>query len=198
MNLVDRAKNMIVTPKTEWNVVAAEATPQAELITGYVLPLAAVSAIAGFIGMSVIGVMGMYRLSMVAGLGLALWNIVAAIISCFVVAFIIDALAPTFGGQKSSLQAFKVAAYSYTSVWVAGVFQIIPFLGSLIMLLGALYAIYLLYLGLPRLMKSPDDKSIAYTLVVIVCAIVVSFVIMAIGGMFMTAGLLGSRGMFGD
>ena len=198
MNLVDRAKNMILTPKTEWNVAAAEATPQAELITGYVLPLAAVSAIAGFIGTSVIGVMGMYRLPMVAGLGLVLWNIVAAVIGCFVIAFIIDALAPTFGGQKSSTQAFKVAAYSYTSVWVAGVFQIIPFLGSLIMLLGALYAIYLLYLGLPRLMKSPEDKSIAYTLVVIVCAIVVSFVIMAIGGMFMTAGLLGSRGMFGD
>ena len=98
---------------------------------------------------------------MTAGLGLAVWNIVAAVIGCFVIAFIIDALAPTFGGQKSSLQAFKIAVYTYTPVWVAGIFQIIPFLGSLIMLLGGLYAIYLLYLGLPRVMKSPEDKSIA-------------------------------------
>jgi hypothetical protein len=86
--------------------------------------------------------------------------------------------------------------YAYTSSWVAGLFQIIPFLGTLIMLIGGLYSIYLLYLGLPKLMKSPEDKSIAYTLVVIVCAIVVSFVIMAIGGMFITAGMVG-RGMFG-
>jgi hypothetical protein len=113
------------------------------------------------------------------------------------VAFIIDALAPTFGGQKSSQQAFKVAAYSYTAAWVAGIFQIIPILGSLLAFLGALYSIYLLYLGLPRLMKSPEDKSVAYTLVVVVCAIVVSVVIFMIGGMFMTAGMLG-RGMLGS
>jgi hypothetical protein len=196
MNLVDRAKNMIVTPKTEWEVVAAETTPQAELLTTYVLPLAGLSAIAGFIGMALIGVAGLFRVSIMVGLGLALWQIVGAVISCFVIGFIIDALAPTFGGQKNSLQAFKVAVFAYTPAWVGGVFQIIPILGSLIAVLGGLYAIYLLYLGLPRLMKSPEDKAIAYTLVVIVCAIVISFVIGAIGGMFMTAGMIG-RGVLG-
>jgi hypothetical protein len=197
MNLVDRAKNMILTPKTEWAVVAAEPTPQAQLITGYVLPLAAVSAIAGFIGSSFIGLAGIYRIPLMAGLGMALFQIVAAVISCFVVGFIIDALATTFGGEKNSLQAFKVAVYSYTPAWVAGVFQIIPFLGTLIAFIGALYAIYLLYLGLPRLMKAPEDKAIGYTIVVIVCAIIVGFVLAAISGMFLTAGLLGSRGVFG-
>jgi hypothetical protein len=196
MNLVDRAKNLIVTPKTEWAVIEPEATQPAELITGYLLPLAAVSAIAGLIGSSIIGIGGIYRPPLMASLGWALFSIVIAVISCFVLSFIINALAPTFGGTQSTTQALKVAVYSYTPAWVAGVFQIIPFLGVLIAFLGALYAIYVLYLGLPRLMKSPPDKAVGYTLVVVICAIVLGFVLAAIGGMFMFASM-GSRGMFG-
>lgn len=196
MNLVDRAKNMIVTPKTEWAVIEPETTQPAELITGYVLPLAAVSAIAGVIGSSFVGIGAFYRVPLMTALGWALFQIVIAVISCFVLSFIINALAPTFNGTKSTTQAFKVAVYSYTPAWVAGVFQIIPILGGLLALIGALYAIYVLYLGLPRLMKSPEDKAVGYTLVVVICAIVLGFLLAMIGGMFML-GSMASRGMFG-
>lgn len=196
MTLVDRAKNMIVTPKTEWTVIEPETTQPAELITGYLLPLAALSAIAGFIGSSIVGLGGFYRMPMTTALGWALFQIVVAVISCFILSFIINALAPTFSGTKSTTQAFKVAVYSYTPAWVAGVFQIIPFVGGLLAFIGALYAIYVLYLGLPRLMKSPEDKAVGYTLVVVICAIVLGFVLAMIGGMFMFASMAG-QSMFG-
>ncbi len=187
MNLVDRAKNMIVTPKTEWDAVAADTTPNAQLITGYVLPLAAIAAIAGFIGTSLVGMMGI-RLSLVWGLVGAVYHVVMAIVMVYVMAFIVDALAPTFGGQKGFDAALKVAAYCYTPVWIASILTIIPALG-IIVLLAAIYAIYLLYLGLPRLMRSPPDKAAGYTALVVVVGIVIAVVIGWLGGAIMGLGM---------
>ena len=180
MALIDRAKNMIVTPKTEWDVAAAETTAPKDVVTGYVLPLAAVYAVASFIGSA----MMMGFLGGMSGMAFALVGavigLVMAVVGVLILAVIIDALAPTFGGQKSFPQAVKVAAYSYTPVWVFGIATIIPVLGWLFVLLGVLYALYLLYLGLPRLMKAPQDKSVGYVVVVVLAAIVLGFVINAI------------------
>ena len=181
MSLIDRAKNMIVTPKTEWDVVAAEPTQPGQVVTGYVLPLAAAYAVASFVGMALI--MGMLGGAMGIGASLvaAIWALAMAVVSVFVLAFIIDALAPTFGGTKSFAQAVKVAAYSYTPVWVFGLLTIIPVLGWIAVLIGSLYALYLLYLGLPRVMRAPQEKAVPYTVVVIVAAIVLWLVLSAIG-----------------
>jgi len=100
-----------------------------------------------------------------------------------VVSLIVDALAPTFGGQKKPLNAFKVIAYGSTAAMVAGIFHLIPG-GSILVLLGSLYSIYLIYLGLPLLMKCPQEKAVAYTAVVIVCAIVAGLLISAISSIF--------------
>jgi len=192
MNVVNRAKNMIVTPKTEWDVVAAEPTPPAQVVTGYVLPLAAAYALASFIGLAIFaGLLGGF-----AGVGAALigaiYHLVMAIVSVFVLGFIIDALAPTFSGTKSFDQAIKVAAYSYTPVWVFGLLTIIPILGWLAVLVGVIYALYLLYLGLPRLMRAPQDKAVPYIVVVIVCGIVLGIIVSMIGGMMMGGAMMGS------
>lgn len=203
MDLIGRIKKICLTPQSEWSVIAEENTPAASLITQYVLPLAAVAAIAGFIGGSLIGrtlpfVGGTYRVPIMTGLGLVVFSLVTAVIGVVLIALIIDALAPTFGAQKNSAQAFKVAAYSFTPAWVAGVFQILPALAILAML-GALYGLYLLYLGLPRLMKCPPDKAIGYTAVVVISAIVVSLVMSAVGGLVIggTMGSAGSAGVIG-
>ena len=183
--LVDRAKNILITPKTEWEAVAAETSPHVPVITGYVLPLAAVAAIAAFIGLVFVGTSFLgttVRLGIGAGIAGLVMNIVMAVVMVFVLGFIIDALAPTFGGQKNFPQAVKVAAYSYTPVWLVGILAVIPLLGFL-GILAAIYAIYLLYLGLPRVMKAPQDKAAGYTAVVVVVAIVLGFIIaMVIGG----------------
>jgi hypothetical protein len=191
MRLVERAKNMIVTPKTEWDAVALDATPTKALITGYVLPLAAVAALAAFIGLVFVG-MGPIRIGFAAGLTGLVFNIVMAVAMVFVLGFIIDALAPTFGGQKDMNRAVKVAAYSYTPVWIVGILSIIPALG-LLGIIAAIYAVYLLYLGLPRLMKAPQDKAAGYTAVVVVVAIVVGIVIASIGAM-LSAAMPGASG----
>jgi hypothetical protein len=201
MNIVDRVKNILITPKTEWDVIAGESTTTQQLLTGYVLPLAGVAAVAYFIGICFVGMslgfLGTFRMPIGWGLGVAIWHLVGAVIAVFVVGFIIDALAPTFGATKNSAQALKVAVYTYTPVWVGGILMLLPVLGPLVMLIS-LYAIYLLYLGLPRLMKNPEDKSIAYTAVTIICAIVVSIIIGVIGGMISAPAMMAGSHLGGS
>ncbi len=178
MGLVDRVKNILLTPRTEWTAIESESATVASLYTGYVIPLAAIPAVAGFIGMSVIGysVMGT-RLQAPMGTGLT-WAIVqyiGSLAGVYVLALVIDALAPNFGGQKNPMLALKVAAYSATASWVAGIFNLIPGL-SILGILG-LYSLFLLFLGLPQLMKAPADKAMGYTVVTVIAAVVIFFVV---------------------
>ena len=175
-DIVTRVKAILTTPKTEWPVIAAETTTIADLYKSYVVILAAIPAIATFIGMSIIG-LGFFRMPIGTGLTMAVAMYIMALVGVFVIALIIDALAPTFGSTKDQMQALKTAVYSMTAYWVASVFGIIPGLGGLIALLGGLYGLYLLYLGLPFTMKTPADKAVAYTAVTVICSIVVMFVL---------------------
>lgn len=194
MDLVSRAKNIVLSPATEWAVIETEPATAGGLITGYAAPLAAIGAICGFIGGALIGTTlpftGVhYRVPIISALVGAIFTFGMALVGCFVLGLIIDALAPTFGGQKNPVQALKVAVYSYTPAWLAGVLNLVPLL-AILGIFAAFYAIYLLYLGLPRLMKSPQDKALPYTAVVIVCAIVVAIITTTISGMFIGAGML--------
>ena len=189
MDIKTRVRNILLSPNTEWPAIAEEPTQVGDVVTGYVMPLAAIGAIAGFIGGSLVGTslpfLGTYRVPIMTGLAGAVFAFVVAIIGVFILAFIINALAPTFGAQKDSNKAFKVAVYSYTPAWIAGALQILPALGVL-GIIAALYGLYLLYLGLPALMKVPQEKAIGYTAVVVVCAIVLSIVVTSIGALIVT------------
>jgi hypothetical protein len=198
MDIVQRVKNVCLTPSTEWPVIAGETTSTGSLVTDYVVPLAAIGAAAGFIGGSLIGhsvpFLGTYRVPLISGIGVALFTFAMAIIGIFILSTVINLLAPTFGGEKNSAQALKVAVYSYTPAWVAGALNVVPSL-SVLALLGSLYGLYLLYLGLPRLMKCPEDKAIGYTVVVVVCAIVLSAVVTVAGGVILGAGAVGANAL---
>jgi len=198
VSLVDRAKNICLSPNSEWPVIAAEPASTGPLLTGYVVPLASIGAIAGFIGGSIVGrslpFIGTYRVPLMAGLVLAVFTVCMAVVGVFILSFIINALAPTFGAEQNSSQALKVAVYSYTPAWIAGILQIVPVLG-LLGIFAAFYGIYLLYLGLPSLMKNPPDKTVGYTAVVVLCAIVLTVVLTGIGAMFAGAGMLGARAL---
>jgi len=197
MGLIDRVKNILLKPKDEWAVIEGETPSTADLLGNYVAPLAGIAALCGFIGSSIVGTslpfVGTYRTPIFWGMGIAVLTFAMAFVSVFIVSFIIDMLAPTFGAQKNSAQAMKVAVYAYTPGWLAGVFNIIPLLGILGIIAG-LYGIYLLYLGLPRLMKNPAEKSIGYTAVVVICTIVVSVILSMIVG---AVSMLGGGGMMG-
>lgn len=178
-NVIERAKSVVVSPDSTWAAIASEHTEAAPLITGYVLPLAGAAAVAQAIGLSIVGqnfgLLGTYRVPLTTGIGIAVASLVFAAVGVVVLSLIIDALAPTFGAERSREQALKVAVYSATPVWLAGLLQIVPVLG-VVALVGALYALYLLYLGLPRLMKSPPDRTLGYFGAVIVCAIVIGLI----------------------
>ena len=177
--LLARVKGILLQPAREWDAIDREPATIGGLYAGYVAPLAAIPAICGLIGMLVFG-LGMFGVTIKPPVGGA---VVSAVVSylltlagVFVLALIIEFLAPNFGGQKDRVQAFKVAAYSGTAGWVAGVLTLLPALSIIAALLG-LYGLYLLYLGLPKLMKTPQDKALPYTAVVIIAAIVVFLVI---------------------
>jgi hypothetical protein len=151
----------------------------------YIAPLAAIGPLAAIIGWSVFGIgvpsVGRYRMPLGSALASGVARYVLALVGVFVLALIIDALAPSFSGQKSRTQALKVAAYASTAAWCAGIFALVPplaFLGIL-----GLYSLYLLYSGLPVLIKVPQDKAMSYTLVV---AIVLFALIAWISAFFIT------------
>src|SRR5262245_4924736 len=192
MAIVDRIKGICLKPKDEWQVIAGESTPTANLLKNYALPLAAIGAVAGFIGMSFIGISVpftgyTFRTPVVSGLIGAVVQVALGVLGAYLVGLIIDALAPQFGGEKNSAQAVKVAVYSFTPAWIAGVFALIPAL-SWLSLVG-LYGIYLLYLGLMQLMKSPKEKAVGYTVVVVVCGIVIAFIVRFALGAIMGSGM---------
>jgi len=183
-NLIERIKNILLKPKEEWERIDAEPATVGGLMTGWVVPLAAIGPVAGLIGGLVFGYGGMFGITIRPSVTMAVTGAVIsyllALLCAWLFSKIIDALAPSFGGQKNPVQAMKVAAYSGTAAYLAGIFQIIPALGILGLL--GLYSLYLLYLGLPRLMKAPADKAMGYTIVTVVVAIVLFFVVSVVTG----------------
>lgn len=186
MNLVDRVKKILIEPKAEWEVIATETDTTAGLYRDYIAPLAAIGPIAAFIGMSLVGIslpfVGTYRVPIVSGIGTALISYAFALVGVYIIALIVNALSPTFGGQKDQTQALKVVAYASTPGWVAGILQVLPVLGILA-LLASLYGVYLLYLGLPRLMKSAPERAGGYTATVVLCVIALSILIGFVSGL---------------
>ena len=175
--IVDRVKNILLTPKTEWPVIDAEPGDTKEVFT-YVAILAALTLI-GTVLAGLIGGAAALRFTIIV----AVLGYIMAFVGVYVMAFIIDALATTFNGEKHMPSALKLIAYTNTPVWVAGLLSFIPIIGGLIVLVAAIYAIYLLYLGLPVLMRSPQEKVIGYMIVAIICAIVVWTVLFFIIGL---------------
>jgi len=181
--LIDRVKNILMTPKTEWPRIDAEPATIQGIYTGYVMILAAIGPIAGLIGQQVFGYSALgitYKPPIGYSIATAVMTYVLALVSVYVSALVIDALAPNFGGTKDKVKAFKVAAYSATAAWLAGIFGIIPML-AILGILG-LYSLYLLFLGLPVLMRVPQEKAVGYTVVVIVVQIVLYIVVGAVVG----------------
>jgi len=177
MNLFDRVKNIIVSPKTEWDAIGNEEPNIQQILLSYVIPLALIPTIAIIIGYGLIGIYGFSSLEY--GLALGLVQILNAILSVFIAAFVIDALATSFGSQKNMGRAFQLVAYSMTPVWIGGIFNLVPAIGWLGSLFG-LYGLYLLFVGISPQMKTPEDKKVGYLIVSIVVLIIVYFVIAAI------------------
>lgn len=193
MNLIERSKNICLTPKTEWPVIEPEVTDTKTLYTTYVMVLAAIPAVASLFSMAVIG--GFFgHIGFGFAISAAAVGYIMSLVMVYVIAFIADVLAPSFDGQKNMPQALKLTAYSMTAAWLAGIFNIIPMLGWLLSILGSIYSLYLFYLGSSVMMKVPETKTAGYTAVIVIVAIIASFIISAINGMVIGSGMVGAIG----
>jgi len=180
MSLVARAQNIIMKPKEEWLVVAQETPDTGKIMTGYVIPLAILPAVGSLLGYGLMG------LGFKWGIAWAITAAVGAIVGTLVTAFVVDALAPSFGSEKDMGRSMQLVAYANTPAWVAGILNIIPFLG-LVTWIASLYGIYLLYLGLSPVKKTPEDKRVIYTIVALVITFAVNALFaMVIGGILVT------------
>ena len=184
MGLVDRVKNILMTPKTEWPVIAAEDANPTAILTGYVVPLAAVPALATVIGTGLIG--GPFGASLPFGIGTGVISFIVGVAGVYLTALVMDYLAPNFGSQKNFGRALQTVAYSYTPAWVGGILSILPAISWLGTLAG-LYGLYLMYLGLPHTMKTPEDKTIIYMVVTIIVLVVIYAILAAILGGILVA-----------
>ncbi len=173
MNLTDRAKNILLTPKTEWEVINGETATPGALFTGYVLPLSLVAA-AGQLAGGIVFSRG-------AGLGflcsIALSSVLTAIVGYFVGLHVFDLLAPHFGSEKNLAKSAQLVAYALTPGYIATFLGFLPSMGGLIGAAGWVYSIYLMYLGVGLLKKTPEDKKAVYLVVAWIAMIVVSLVL---------------------
>lgn len=169
--IFERVKKIILNPKDALSEVKTEEMVIVDFMKEYVAIVVAVPALARLIGL--IGKGNLFQILVFCAL-----FYVVGLIMVFVAGKIIEALAPTFSAIKDDLNAFKLAAYSYTPFFVAGVAFINPSLGFL-SILGALYGIYILYLGIPILMEASQEKTVAYTAVAIIINAIV-YVVLAI------------------
>jgi len=166
MNLVERAKDIVLRPRTEWSAVDRESSEVGDLFANYVAVLAAIPAICALIRRVLVGV------PLTTALGIAIAAYALSFLTVYVMALIVDQFAPHFGGRRDFENALKLVTYSATPIWLSGAFLLIPGLGFLV-LFGVLDAVYLLWLGLAPLMRSPHDRTLGYMGAVIVCLIVV-------------------------
>jgi len=196
--LVERVKNILLAPKTEWPVIAAESTSITQLYKGYFIPLAALAALMSFIRLSVIGISLPFgetlRTPFFSGLAYAVLSFVFGLVGLYLVGLIINGLAPTFGGIRDQRQALKTAAYAFTPAALSSVLAMLPAFATLLQLAAGLYGIYLLYLGLPCLMRNPREKATGYTAAVVVCTILVGVVFSVLSAV---TGGVGAGGGFG-
>jgi hypothetical protein len=191
-NLFARVGAILTKPQETWDVIDAESTEIGDLYRGYVAPLAAIPAVCGAVGLLGLGGIHIFgfsvRPSFTGVVTEAVVRYVLTLVGVYILALVIDELAPQFGAARGRTQAFKLAAYSGTAFWVAGIFRLLPGIGGLFWLLGGLYTLYLMYLGLPKLMKVEGDRAMPYLVVSLVVTLLLSILISMLSSCFVDYG----------
>ena len=178
MHLLARVQGLLLDPQREWAKIDRESGEPAHLFLTYVAILALIPALAGFIGASIIGVtvsVGTFRVPVLTGLLNAVIAYLFSFVLAYVVALVIDALAPRFATARHFPSALKLSVYSFTPAWLVGIFLLLPGL-SFLTILG-LYGFYLLWTGLPIVMRTPPQRALTYTAFVTIAALVATFLL---------------------
>jgi hypothetical protein len=195
MNLIERIQKIIISPKTEWEIISEEEASVTSIFTTYVLPLALVAALATCIGYTFIGLDSiLFKMKGINwGLRISIMQLIAVGIGYYITTYVMDAIAPSFGSEKNINKTAQLIGYSYTPALIGGLLNVIPSLAWIGSLFG-LYSIYLLYIGLVPLKKTPEDKKTPYLIVTVLILIVVYFIATTVLGGIVN-GILGVSGI---
>ncbi|GAB3009034.1 hypothetical protein GCM10027051_07200 [Niabella terrae] len=192
MNLIDRVKNILTEPKLEWEKIKAEEATLQSLLTGYVIPLSLLAGLANFLKYIVFSSI----FGFTYGIAYTLFAVLATIVVFVIATYIIDALAPSFKSEKNLNRSAQLVAYAGTAGYVASLFSFIPFLGGLLALAGAVYSIYLFYLGLTPMKKTPEDQKVIYIVVYILVSWAIYMVLMGVvAGVLFSSLIAGTAGI---
>ncbi len=195
MNLIERVKNILLTPKTEWEVINGETATPMSLLTGYVLPLAVVASVGTLLKLFLFS--GAFSYGASFAIASAVIAFIATIAAFYLTVIIVDMLAPSFDSEKDLNKSAQLVAYSATPSYIGGLLSFIPFLGWLISLAAWGYGIFIMYLGIGTLKKTPEDKKIVYMIVAYVIMIAIYFVLVMILGAVVLTSMIGSAGLGG-
>lgn len=191
-SLFARVGAVLMRPNETWDLIDAETTQIPDLYKTYVAPLAAIPAVCGavsLLGLGGIQLFGVHlRPSLTGVISEMVVSYVLTLVGVYVLALVIDELAPKFGAARGRTQAFKLAAYSGTAWWAAGIFRLLPGVGGVFMLLGGLYTLYLMYLGLPKLMKVEGDRTMPYLVVSLAVTLLLTLLIGLLSSCFTNIG----------
>jgi hypothetical protein len=173
--IVQRVIGMLAQPRRTWAVVDQEPTTTAALYLHYIAPLAGLATLARLIGVAFVGFPVIPRLPFWQVLIWAAMYFVLELLAVDILSYVIDWLGPMVGcpeceGVPRHIQALKVAAYARTPLWIFGLLLIVPTLSTVAIAVGAVYSVYLLWLGLPELMKAPKHRVPVYVLATVVAA----------------------------
>jgi hypothetical protein len=177
-SLLARVRSLVLRPERAWDAIAAEPATPNEIYKAFVVPLAAVPSVCGLVGVLVFG--GFHIASvgvhptLASSLIEAVMSYALTLVLVFFMAVVIEVAAGLFGGVRDRGQAFKLAAYSGAAFWAAGIFALYPSLTFPAGVLGGLYSLYTLNLGLPKLMKVDRERALTCFAVILVAAIVLA------------------------
>lgn len=193
MHFIERAKAILLTPDVAWRAIMRDRDRPSDLLMGYVACLAALPAIVNFIGMTVIGYAlpggAVARVDIFAAIMIALFDYAASFAVIALLAVAVNLAAPFFGAARDLDAAFKLVTYAYTPVWLAGIFLLVPGLHFLIVL--GFYGLFLLFKGLPILMRMSEGQAFAFAgAITIGAALIVLVVGAARASLFSLPGIL--------
>jgi hypothetical protein len=188
MSIVERAKNIILKPTDEWNVIASEPATIGGLFTGYAMPLALIPLVStilftGLLGISAADMMGFgggMPLDLMAIAGMAILSLIVSLVSLFVMGTMVKLVSPSFNGTSDKVQAMKLMAYASTPSWVVALLSWIPFLGAVLGFAAMVYVVYLIYCGLNPVMGVPKEKIAGFTVVIVLIYVVVALIMSGI------------------
>lgn len=184
MSIVERAKNIILKPTDEWNVITSEPATIGGLFTGYAMPLALIPLVStilftGLLGISAADMMGFgdgMPLDLMAIAGMELLSLIVSLVSLFVMGTMVKLVSPSFNGTSDKVQAMKLMAYASTPSWVVALLSWIPFLGAVLGFAAMVYVVYLIYCGLNPVMGVPKEKIAGFTVVIVLIYVVVALI----------------------